>query len=213
MSLMTLNPAELSRQCGEAVPEIYVVIAKHEVLDMDARTIGELLGVTQAEIEQLQEDQLYKKVLLLIKSSASQARVDAELGYDTLEQLAVNKLIERLPFERDTDVLLRVASMANRATRRTKPGNVLDPSSAGVRVPLTLTARSVRRLHGDGTQSLTEERSVSLNGGHVNPTFADVDALLQVSARPFMGDKVMQIETHTAGDPSVDQLMGEVEGW
>lgn len=213
MSLMTLNPAELSRQCGETVPEIYSVIAKHEVLEMDARTIGELLGVTQIEIEELQKDQLYQKVLMLLKASASQARVDAELGYDTLEQMAVNKLIERVPFERDTDILLRVASMANRATRRTKPQNVLDPASAGIRVPLTLTARSVRRLHGNGTQELVEERQVSLNGGHTNPTFADVDALLQVSARPFINDKKMQIETHMAGDPSVDDLMGEVEGW
>lgn len=209
MSLMTLNPAELSRQCGEPVAEIYVVIAKHEVLDMDAKTIAELLGVTTPEIEQLQQDALYQKVLMLIRAASSRNKVDSELGWDELEAIAVSKLLERVPLERDGEFLLKVAAMANRATRRMKPSGPLDPMAAGVRVPLTLTARSVRRLHGNGTQELIEERQVSLNGGHTNPSFADVDALLQVSQRPFMNDKVMQIETHGVGDPSVDELMNE----
>lgn len=208
VSLMTLNPAELSRQCGEPVAEIYVVIAKHEVLDMEAKTIAELLGVTTQEIETLQQEPLYQKVLMLLKAAQSQSRVNAELGWDALEDIAVSKLLERVPLERDGDFLLKVAAMANRATRRMKPTGHLDPLSAGVRVPLTLTARSVRRLHGNGTQELIEERSVSLNGGHTNPTFADVDALLQVSQRPFM-DKQMQIETHGTADPTVDDLMAE----
>lgn len=206
MSLMTLNPAELSRQCGEPVSEIYVVIAKHEVLDMDAKTIADLLGVTQEEIEKLQTEPLYQKVLMLLRAAQSRNRVDSELGWDELESIAVSKLLERVPLERDGDFLLKVATLANRATRRMKPQGHLDPLTAGVRVPLTLTARSVRRLHGNGTQELVEERSVSLNGGHTNPTFADVDALLQVSQRPFM-DQKMQIETHGTADPTVDDLM------
>lgn len=213
MSLMTLNSAELSRQCGEEVAEIYVVIAKHEVLDMDAKTIGELLGVTQDEVVQLQQEPLYQKVLTLLKASTSQARVDAELGYDTLESMAVTKLIERMPFERDVDTLLKVATMANRATRRTKPVGPLDPLAAGVRVPLTLSMRTVRRLHSNGSQEHIEERQVSLDGGHTQPSFADVDSLLQVSPRPFMGDKQMIIETQTPGDPSVDDLMRELDSF
>jgi len=212
VSLMTLNPAELSRQCGEPVQEIYVVIAKHEVLDMDSKTIAELLGVTQVEIEELQAEPLYQKVLMLLKAASSQAKVNTELGWDELESIAVGKLLERVPLERDGDFLLKVATLANRATRRMKPQGHLDPLTAGVRVPLTLTARSVRRLHGNGTQEMVEERTVSLNGGHTNPTFADVDQLLQVSPRPFM-DKVMQIETHATADPTVDELLGEVDNW
>ena len=205
MTLATLDHKELTRLCGTEVPEILVVVAKHEVLDIDSKTIAELLGVTQGEIEELQKDGTYQKVLLLLKSSASQARVDTELGYDALEQLAVNRLLERVPFERDADFLLKVATMANRATRRTKGPTPLDPSQAGTRVPITLTQRFVRKVASDGGQEVIEERQVRLNGNHTNPTFADVDSLFNVTTKPYL-DKPMEVKTQSV-EPTVDDLM------
>jgi len=197
-----LDQAELTRQCGEEVPEILIIVAKHAVLDMDSKTIGELIGVSTEEIESLQDDPLYKNVHLLLKAATSGARVNAELGWDSLEEIAISRLLERVPLERDADFLLKVAAMANRATRRTKP-EALDPGKVGTRVPLTLTARVVRRLHGDGSQE--EASEVTISGSHTNPTFADVDGLLSVSQKPFM-DKPMQIATHSTADPTADEL-------
>lgn len=167
---------------GREVEEIHLTVAKSIVLGMDAESIAAALGVTREEIEQLTEDQHYKDVRLLVGAEYQAQKVERDSGWDGIEHSALKKLGTRVDREQDTDTLLRIAAVANRATRRSAPPkeSVLDPSQVGARVPLTLTRRYTEKLNGEGQtieRSETQQISV-LNGSAVNPTFKEVSHLL-----------------------------------
>jgi hypothetical protein len=209
-----MTPESLSRDLGEPVEDVHVIIAKHEVQGFERKVIAELMGLSNEDVESVASDETYKKVLLLMKVEHAKSRVSVDLTYDSLEELAVSKLYERVVHERDAEFLLKVAMMSNRATRRTKPNHVLDPSAVALRVPLTLTRRQVERFNADGTGETATEETLRIGDPRLqNPTFADVDSLLSVSAKPFM-DKTVQIKAHpTQADPDPDEMLREMSGW
>lgn len=208
MSVIDINAASLSRDLQRPVPEIYVVVAKHEVLGLDGITIRETLGLTLQEWEELQRDEVYKSVLILLRAEHARTRVDTDVTYDALEELAVRRLYERVQHERDGDFLLKVAAVANRAQRRGNgSSNVLDPSAHALRVPLTLTRRVVNRLHSDGSQEREETQQIT-SGRVLNPSFREVDDILNVSAKPAM-PKRMEIKTFTP-EPDFNELDEEM---
>lgn len=173
---------------GREVEEIHLTVAKSSVLGLDPDTIANTLGVSKAEIEELMDLQDYKDVRLLVGAEQAKDRVERDFGWDGIENSALRKLARRTELENDTDTLLRIAAVANRATRRTAPPKeqFLDPSSAGARVPLTLTRRFTEKLNGSGQvleRSETQQISV-LNGSAVNPTFKEVNSLLQGDSTP-----------------------------
>lgn len=171
---------------GREVEEICLTVAKSSALGLDPDTIAHSIGVSKAEIEELVETQDYKDVRLLVGAQMLQEKVDRDTGWDGIENAAVKKLQRRTELENDTDTLLRIAAVANRATRRTAPpkeSGVLDPSQAGARVPLTLTRRYTERLGADGSMERSETQQISvLNGSAINPKFEDVRSLLSAGA-------------------------------
>lgn len=173
---------------GREVEEIHLTVAKSSVLGMDPETIANTLGVTKDEISELMETQDYKDIRLLVGAEQAKERIERDYGWDGLETQALKKLGRRVELESDTDTLLRIAAVSNRATRRTAPPkeSLLDPASAGARVPLTLTKRFTEKLNGDGRvleRSETHQISV-LNGSAVNPTFKEVHGLLHGDVTP-----------------------------
>lgn len=173
---------------GREVEEIHLTVAKSSVLGMDYDSIAATLGVAKEEIEELVETQDYKDIRLLVGAEQAKDRVERDLGWDGIENTALSKLSRRVGLESDTDTLLRIAMVANRATRRTAPpkDSVLDPSQAGARIPLTLTRRYTEKLNTGGEvieRSTTQQISV-LNGSAVNPSFSEVNALLHGNVTP-----------------------------
>jgi hypothetical protein len=214
LSLVSLTPETLSRDLGEPVEEVMVIIGKHEVMGFDSKSIAELLGVTQEEVDQVRELQLYKNMLLLMKVEQSKGRIDTDNYWDAIEQVGLERLFERVKIERDGDFLLKVAAVANKAQRRTRGEQVLDPAAAGTRIPLTLSRRIVKKLHSDGTSEEGIEETMRINDGRmVHPTFGDVDALLSVSQKPFL-PKDIAVKT-VVHDPTVEELMDgfESDSW
>ena len=172
----------LEKILGREVEEIHLTVAKSSVLGLDPETIANTLGVTKAEIDELMELQDYKDVRLLVGAEQAKERVERDMGWDGLENTALKKLNQRAKLENDTDTLLRIAAVANRATRRAAPPkeSILDPSLAGARVPLTLTRRYTEKLNQTGQvveRNETQQISV-LNGSAVNPTFKEVSSIL-----------------------------------
>ena len=210
MSLFTLTADSLTQTLGEVVEDVMVIIGKHEVQGFDSKTISELLGVSQEDVEAVQSQELYKNVLLLMKVENSKGRIQTDNMWDAIEEVGLERLFERVKLERDGDFLLKVVAVANKAQRRTSQSKVLDPSQAGVRIPLTLTRRTVERFASDGTGERATEETMRINDGRMTqPSFADVDTLLSVSQKPFL-DKAIEIKTVHA-DPSADDLMQDIE--
>lgn len=173
---------------GREVEEIHLTIAKSSVLGLDPETIANTLGVAKEEVEGLMELQDYKDIRLLVGAEQVKERVERDFGWDGIESAALKKLGRRVELESDTDTLLRIAAVSNRAARRTAPPkeSPLDPSQAGARVPLTLTKRFTEKLNGSGQaieRSVTHQISV-LDGSAVNPSFGEVQQLLQGHVTP-----------------------------
>lgn len=183
-----LTKDALEKILNREVEEIHLTVAKSVVLGLDVDTIAATLGVEKTELEELLNDPHYKDVRLLVGAEHMQAKVDRDIGWDGIEQTALQRLAKRVDRETDTDTILRIAAVANRATRRTAPPKeaILDPSQVSQRVPLTLTRRYTEKLNGAGQtieRSETQQISV-LDGSAVNPTFKEVNELLQPKAEP-----------------------------
>lgn len=181
MNALTVD--SLHKILGREVEEIHLTIAKASAMGLNDEIISNSTGVPVDEVRELMDSQDYKDVRLLVGSQMLQDKVEGDSNWDGVEQQAVKKLRRKVELENDTDTLLRIAAVANRATRRTAPpkeAGPLDPSQAGQRVPLTLTRRYTEKLNHAGQiteRSETQEISV-LNGSAVNPKFEDVKALL-----------------------------------
>jgi hypothetical protein len=180
---VALTTDSLTRILGREVGEIHLTIAKSSVIGLDPETIANALGVTRAEVEDLMQTPDYKDVRLLVGAEHQSARIERDFGWDGIENTALEKLGRRVSMENDTDTILRIAAVANRATRRAAPPKeiTLDPSQAGQRVPLTLTKRYTERLNSSGNVvERTETQQISvLNGSAINPSFKEVSALLR----------------------------------
>lgn len=211
MSIVSMNSQTLSQDTGHEVPEIYVVIAKHEVLGLDTKTVAESIGATVEEVEEVQGDRIYQDILILLRAEHAKSKVDSDLSWDAIEETALERLFKRVQNESDGEFLLKVAAVANRATRRTaKKVDILDPSQHGVRVPLTLTRRITERFNGNGTKEIERSEQLSISDGSmVNPSFKEVDDFLHVSARPAL-PKEIDVKT-VNHDPSVDDLMQDMK--
>lgn len=180
---IAMTTESLSRALGREVEELHLTVAKSMVLGLDVDMLSQSLGVEKSEIEDLIQTQDYKDIRLLVGANHVENQVKRDYGWDEIEQSSVNRLAVKAERENDTDTLLRMASVANRAIRRTAPPKdaILDPSQAGVRVPLTLTRRYTEQLNHQGaitSRSETQQISV-LDGSAVNPTFKEVQDLLR----------------------------------
>lgn len=183
MNLANVNAESLSRSLEVEVPEMYVVLAKHSVMGVEAESMCEILGVTIAELHEAESDETYKMVRTQIGAIYAANQATRTFGWDGIEETALQKLAERLPFEKDSDFLLKVAAVANKAQRRGREeSNVLDPSKAG-RTAVTITQRMVQRLQG-GREERIIERELSISDGSMSRvSFDEVDDLLNVSQR------------------------------
>lgn len=210
MSFIALNAQQLSEHLGEEIPEVYVIVAKHEVQGFDSATIADALGVSLEDILEARVDPVYKTVLMYLKAEYARIKSDTDLTYDSLEAIALQKLHKKAEVTSDSEFLFKVAVMSNRAVRRNTTPRTLDPSLAPTRVPITLTTRYTRRYTHEGSEEIAE-RSVSvLDGSVVNPSFKDVDDLLQVTVRPALSTKI-SVRTRTPGPQieSVDALLAD----
>lgn len=197
---IALTKEALEKILNREVEEIHLTVAKSLVMGMDLDSIAHALGVEKTELDELTENQTYKDVRLLVGAEYQQSKVERDGGWDGIEHAALKRLSTRVEREQDTETLLRIAAVANRATRRSAPPkeSVLDPSQVSHRVPLTLTRRYTEKLSGAGQiteRSETQQISV-LDGSAINPTFKEVNELLRPKAEPRTEQTVRERITH-----------------
>lgn len=176
----------LKTMLGREVQEIYLTLAKSSVFGLDAGAIAETLGVPKEEIEFYMQHDDYKDIRLLVGAEHQRDKVEVDSGWDGIEGAALKKLSKRVTIESDTEVLLKIAAVANKAQRRTNPTremSPLDASTAGQRIPLTLTKRYTEKLQQGQVVERTESQQISvLNGSAVNPSFLEVQSALKDAA-------------------------------
>lgn len=186
---MTLiSHSSIQAVLGREIPEEVLTIAKCAVGGMIPERIAELLGATVDEIKELQETQDYKDVRLLVGVEHAKTSVSKDFTWDSIEATALESLSNRVGLERDTEMLLRIAAVANKAQRRMtqKEEHVLDPASALARVPLRLTKRFTEKLNSDGSSERSETQEISvINGTARMPSFESINKIFNVHGSPI----------------------------
>lgn len=181
-----LTTESLKTILGREVQEIYLTLAKSSVFGLDVGAIAETLGVSKAEIEEYMQHEDYKDIRLLVGAEHQKHKVETDTSWDGLEQTALQKLSRRVTIESDTETLLKIAAVANKAQRRTNPTREMSPLDAGSakqRIPLTLTKRYTEKLQLGEIVERTETHQISvLNGSAVNPSFEEVQGALRDAA-------------------------------
>lgn len=181
-----LTTESLKTVLGREVQEVHLTVAKSSVFGLDSGTIAETLGVSKDEIEELMQSDDYKDIRLLVGAEHQREKVETDSNWDGLEAAALKKLSRRVTIETDTEVLLKIAAVSNRAQRRTNPKpevTPLDASSAGQRIPLTLTKRYTEKLQqGEVVERIETQQISLLNGSAVNPSFNEVQNALKEAA-------------------------------
>lgn len=181
MSLMKVTAETLSRDLDQEVPEVMVVVAKHQITGMDNESIAEIIGCQTAEIDELCESELFKSVRQVVGALAASMQADQPYIWDALESTASSRLLDRIETERDPEFLLKVAATANKMNRRSRlhDNGILDPSRAPGKAAITLTSRMVARITASGHREITAERKLSIHDGSMkNPSFEEVGQLL-----------------------------------
>lgn len=185
MNAMTVE--SLKTMLGREVEEIYLTLAKSSVYGLDAGAIAETLGVPKEDVEEYMKHDDYKDIRLLVGAEQAKAKVETDSSIDGIERLALQKLSRRVSIETDTEVLLKIFAVTNRAQRRTNPTremSPLDASTAGKRVPLTLTKRYTEKLQQGQVVERSETQQISvLDGTAVNPSFSEVQSALKEAAK------------------------------
>lgn len=206
MTMMDMTNVKLARLTNHAVtdiPEIFVHIAKYEILTKSGpETIADILGVTAKDVNEVQASPIYRDIRLVLATENARSEIERDVSYDALEELALGKLVKVAQFESDVDTLIRIATMANRAERRAKPKEAqpLDARSATTRIPLKLSERIVRKINQDGSAIEERERTLSVtDGSAINPTFEQVEKMLipqPVAPEGSVVDNEHQHESH-----------------
>lgn len=182
MSMLTQEgiKAALNRE----IPEEILVVAKLHVNGMDVESIAQILGSTRGEVDELFQSQDFKDVRLLVGVEQARIRTGNDSTWDGIENTALEGLAKRVSLERDTETLLRIAAVANKAQRRlaSPQDHVLDPANAQTRVPLKLTKRFTEKINSEGQvfeRSETQEVSV-VNGSAKTPSFESINQIFAI---------------------------------
>lgn len=183
MSMVVWNHENLSEELKVPIPEILVIICKNDVAGLEPSDIARLTGFTADEIRELQATPEYKDVRLLLGAAQASGQVETDGNWDSVEQIAVEKLAKEVKSSRDPDFILKAAMVANKAQRRLRDTTnpALDPSKGASTIPLRLTERLIQKMNANGDLTQIKEREISvLNGTAKNPSFATIDRALGV---------------------------------
>lgn len=195
MNLMKITADSLSRDLETEVPDVYVVIAKHQITGLTNESIAEIIGCEASDIDDACAEPLFKQVRQMIGALAAQSSANQPFIWDSLETIAGQRLLDRIETERDPEFLLKVAATANKMNRRSKlhDNGILDPSRSPGRAAITLTSRMVERITAEGHREVKAERTLSIHDGSMaNPSYEEVDGLL--AAKPVRKSLIEELE-------------------
>lgn len=205
MSFVGITKESLEQALEREIPDVHLLVAKNSILGLDAAAIAEVLGVSTNEIQGIEEDREYKEVRVHVAAHYNNNSIERDFDWDAIESQALKNIGRRIANETSLETNLKVAAVANRAARRHSPVNKpLHAGEAGGLVQLKLTKRIIERLSNDGGAERETISEVSLRSGYSNPTFADIDEHLGVTARPRIPSNLTFRTAPPAEEPPLD---------
>lgn len=110
-----------------AEPTVAERIGRLEARGIDDATICAMFQMSSEELQLLRDSSEYDEALATGQQQQTERPLQIDDSWDDVESTALNKLRGTVANEYDSDRLLKIASIANRATRRSeraKPGEI-----------------------------------------------------------------------------------------
>jgi hypothetical protein len=205
VNLASITSESLSKELEIEVTPIHIIIAKHEIMGTDDDSLCEMIGVSHDDLVEFKKDPIYDSVRTHIGAMVAESKATRTYGWDGIESRALEKLAKRLEYENDSDFLLKVAALSNKAVRREgRDMGVLDPSRNN-RTTIVLTERLVQRFKGHSEERV---RELSIHDGSMERvSFDEVNSMLEVrNATP-----IPQAKRITTRDPTAKELFGDMD--
>ncbi len=127
-------------------PDRLEKIARMVLFDVPQVNIAKAVGLTEGRISQIIATEEFSKILEGLAADKFDQNNTLNEGWDKIEALALNNIIQVLDHNMDADFSLRAATMANRAQRRGRLGNQPIDGRQGARAVFHLTANFVDKL-------------------------------------------------------------------
>ncbi len=162
-------------------------IARMALYDVPYKQIAHAVSLTEAEIITIMEGEEYKELLDTLSTDHFEKYNSLNDGWDMAEAVALKGVLDHLEWAKDPDFALKVATMANRATRRGQVNNRVIDGQAGVRAVIHLSAQFVDKLQINNNNVNGHQVNGNVNGGprlalrnrneRVDPRLKDSDSM------------------------------------
>lgn len=126
LGLLGNNMLENTTACDDVVvaeiaePTVPERIGRLEARGIDDATICSMFQLSNDELNELRESEEYAAALAGGQQQQTERPLQIDDGWDDVEATALNKLRGTVANEYDSDRLLKIASVANRAARRSE---------------------------------------------------------------------------------------------
>lgn len=125
----------------------YEKIARMLAMEVSQTDIAAACNLSSGRISQILGEDEFKNVYAQIVTNDVEKAQTLNEGWDALEEQAIGGLLQTLQFNKNPDLLLRVAAVANKAQRRGTNNRIpVDPASIGTKVVINLQQNFVNKL-------------------------------------------------------------------
>ena len=121
-------------------------IARMALFDVSQKQIAYAVGVSEGRITQIMTSSDYQKVYADLSSEYFENNQTLNEAWDKTEAIALDNLLVMLEWNKDPDLMLKIAAMANRANRRGQTANTPLNGMDGVRAVIHLNQTFIERL-------------------------------------------------------------------
>lgn len=163
---------------------LYEQISNWMIYGLEPKSIAEALTLTLSRLEEIISEEAFETVYRSVKIQVAQQQMDTDNSWDSIEAIALENLKTSIQLRgTDPDLMLRVASMANKAQRRNRYADGPINQESGTRVILRLSQQFTKRYTEDsvkGVESksgkeieIVETREVSIDDARI-PTQTEI---------------------------------------
>lgn len=126
--------------------------------------IATACGITESRISQIKTTEEYKQVEQEIASEQYEEQQLVNQGWDGIEALGINKVVQHLQQNPEPEFALKAAMIANKAVRRGQFKNTPIAQSAGARTVIVLNQAFVNKINqtaNENVERLNDNRKTS----------------------------------------------------
>lgn len=210
-----MNKSELfqmSTSTQSLVKKKLAKIARMVLAGIGHVQIAAASGVSEGRISQILKTEDYKAEEELIAAEKFEEMDLLNQGWDGIENLGVQRVMEALQYDPEPEFALRAAAVANKAARRggRHGQQMINPQNAGVRAIINLKAEFIEKLQqnfvigGEAGNGETGANGEMAGGTELAVNQKDSD---------FMGAKSVQQLLHckkeNKGQPAIGEIIAD----